>query len=57
MTLILRQVCELLEEIPGLGLTIALFTLLRYRQVLPTRGLSPLLMTHSEENCYIFSEK
>ncbi|BAG00218.1 unknown protein [Microcystis aeruginosa NIES-843] len=35
---------------------IALFTLLRYRQVLPTKGLSPLPMPHSDENCYnIFS--
>ncbi|GCL46476.1 hypothetical protein NIES3787_21690 [Microcystis aeruginosa NIES-3787] len=32
---------------------IALFTLLTYRQVLPTKGLSPLPMPHSDENCYI----
>ncbi|TRU05315.1 MAG: hypothetical protein EWV61_04960 [Microcystis aeruginosa Ma_AC_P_19900807_S300] len=31
---------------------IALFTLLRYRQVLPTKGLSPLPIPHSDENCY-----
>ncbi|REJ48684.1 MAG: hypothetical protein DWQ51_18525 [Microcystis wesenbergii TW10] len=30
----------------------ALFTLLRYRQVLLTKGLSPLPMPHSDENCY-----
>jgi hypothetical protein len=32
---------------------IALFTLLRYQQVLPTKGLSPLPIPHSDENCYI----
>ena len=31
---------------------IEIFTLLRYRQVLPTKGLSPLPMPHSDENCY-----
>ena len=30
------------------------FKLLRYRQVLPTKGLIPLPMPHSEENCYIY---
>ncbi|BAG01554.1 unknown protein [Microcystis aeruginosa NIES-843] len=35
-----------------LGECIALFTLLRYRQVLPTKGLSPLPIPHSDENCY-----
>jgi hypothetical protein len=34
---------------------IALFTLLRYQQVLPTKGLSPLPIPHSDENCYIYS--
>ena len=29
-----------------------LFTLLRYGQVLPTKGLSPLPIPHSDENCY-----
>ncbi|MFM6509856.1 MAG: hypothetical protein ACKPI8_05520 [Microcystis panniformis] len=33
---------------------IVLFTLLRYRQVLPTKGLSSLLIPHSDENCYIY---
>ncbi|WP_170863932.1 hypothetical protein [Microcystis aeruginosa] len=33
---------------------IELFTLLRYRQVLPTKGLSSLLIPHSDENCYIY---
>ena len=32
---------------------IEIFKLLRYRQVLPTKGLSPLPMPHSDENCYI----
>jgi hypothetical protein len=32
--------------------SIALFTLLRYQQVLPTKGLSPLPIPHSDENCY-----
>lgn len=31
---------------------IVLFPLLRYRQVLLKRSLSPLLTSHSDENCY-----
>jgi len=36
----------------GKLLFIALFTLLRYRPVLPTKDLSSLPMPHSDENCY-----
>ncbi|TRU30397.1 MAG: hypothetical protein EWV80_02435 [Microcystis aeruginosa Ma_QC_B_20070730_S2] len=32
---------------------IALFTLVRYRQVLQTKGLSSLPIPHSDENSYI----